>query len=486
VTLRLYDTAARAERVFTPLVPGQVGIYICGLTTQAPPHIGHVRFAVAFDVLRRWLEGRHGYRVSLVRNVTDIDDKILAKAEAAGEPWFALSYRNELATTAALDLLGVLPPTYEPRATGHVPEMVELMETLIDKSHAYPAPDGSGDVYFDVRSYAEYGSLTHQRIEDMAAAEDADPRGKRDPRDFALWKGRKDSEPETASWPTPYGRGRPGWHLECSAMARKYLGDAFDIHGGGVDLRFPHHENEQAQSRAAGLGFAGFWLHNAWVTVGGEKMSKSLGNSLRISEITKVARPLTVRYYLTAAHYRSTIEYHEGSLREAEAAVERIEGFLRRAERVVGAADAAGGGIPRGADADALPEDFAEAMDDDLNVSGALAVVHDTVRAGNTALDEGDDEAVVSAVRAVVATTSVLGVNPLDPHWDKGPRSSGSENHTALDALVELQLEARGRARGARDYATADAIRDQLAAVGIAIEDTPSGASWSLARRTEG
>ena len=328
MSLRLYDTAARELRDFTPLVPGQVGIYICGLTTQGAPHIGHVRFAVAFDVLRRWLEGRHGYEVTLVRNVTDIDDKILARSAEAGVPWFALSYRNEVETARALDALGVLPPTYEPRATGHIPEMVELMEALVEKGHAYAAPDGSGDVYFDVKSFPEYGSLTHQRIDDMAAAEDADPRGKRDPRDFALWKGRKESEPVSASWPTPFGVGRPGWHLECSAMARRYLGDAFDIHGGGIDLRFPHHENEQAQSRAAGLGFARYWLHNAWVTVERREDGQVSRQRPGGQRVTKVARPLAVRYYLTAAHYRSTIEYHEGSLEEAEATVERIEGFL--------------------------------------------------------------------------------------------------------------------------------------------------------------
>ncbi len=480
MSLRLYDTAARELRDFTPLVPGQVGIYICGLTTQSAPHIGHVRFAVAFDVLRRWLEGRYGYQVTLIRNVTDIDDKILAKSAEAGEPWFALSYRNEVETAKALDLLGVLPPTYEPRATGHIPEMVELMQVLIEKGHAYPAPDGSGDVYFDVRSFPEYGSLTHQRIEDMAAAEDADPRGKHDPRDFALWKGRKESEPASASWPTPFGTGRPGWHLECSAMARKYLGDAFDIHGGGVDLRFPHHENEQAQSRAAGLDFANFWLHNAWVTVAGEKMSKSLGNSLVVSEVTKVARPLAVRYYLTAAHYRSTIEYHEGSLQEADSAVERIDGFLRRALRSMN------GGADLTPDHSRIPEAFAEAMDDDLNVSGALAVVHETVRAGNTALDDGDDEGVAAAFAHVVAMTDLLGVNPLDQRWDGGPTNGGNEAQLALDALVGAQLEARAAARAARDYATADAIREQLAAVGIQIDDTASGATWSLARRTEG
>jgi cysteinyl-tRNA synthetase len=478
VSLRLYDTAAQELREFTPLVPGSVGIYICGLTTQAPPHIGHVRFAVAFDVLRRWLEGRYGYDVTLVRNVTDIDDKILAKSAEAGEPWFALSYRNEVATSAALASLGVLPPTYEPRATGHIPEMVTLMDTLVEKGHAYPAPDGSGDVYFDVRSFPEYGSLTHQRIEDMEAAEDADPRGKRDPRDFALWKGHKSTEPESASWPTPFGAGRPGWHLECSAMARKYLGDSFDIHGGGVDLRFPHHENEQAQSHAAGLGFANYWLHNAWVTVGGEKMSKSLGNSLIVSEVTKVARPLAVRYYLTAAHYRSTIEYHEGSLAEADAAVERIEGFLRRALRT----------LPEGTsttpDPERVPDSYAASMDDDLNVSGALAVVHDTVRAGNTAIDDRDDDALATAFAQVLAMTDLLGVNPLDPHWEGGSDNGAGDAQAALGALVRVQLEARAAARAARDFATADTIRDQLGAAGIDIEDTASGANWSLRRES--
>jgi cysteinyl-tRNA synthetase len=354
--------------------------------------------------------------------------------------------------------------------------MVTLMETLVEKGHAYPAPDGSGDVYFDVRSFPEYGSLTHQRIEDMEAAEDADPRGKRDPRDFALWKGRKESEPESASWPTPFGVGRPGWHLECSAMARKYLGDAFDIHGGGVDLRFPHHENEQAQSHAAGLGFANYWLHNAWVTVGGEKMSKSLGNSLIVSEVTKVARPLAIRYYLTAAHYRSTIEYHEGSLAEADAAVERIEGFLRRALRA----------LPEGTstipDPTRVPDSYAASMDDDLNVSGALAVVHDTVRAGNTSIDERDDDALATAFAQVLAMTDLLGVNPLDPHWDGGADNGAGDTQAALDALVQVQLEARAAARAARDFATADTIRDQLGAAGIVIEDTASGANWSLRR----
>ncbi|HET7761544.1 MAG TPA: cysteine--tRNA ligase [Phycicoccus sp.] len=473
MTLRLFDSMSRELRDFVPVVPGKAGIYICGLTTQAPPHLGHVRFAVAFDILRRWLERGHGFDVTLIRNVTDIDDKILAKSADAGEPWYAISYRNEVETAEALDDLGVLPPTYEPRATGHVPEMVELMETLVEKGHAYRADDASGDVYFDVRSWPSYGELTHQSVDDMADAEDADPRGKRDPRDFALWKGHKPEEPATAAWPTPFGAGRPGWHLECSAMARKYLGDTFDIHGGGVDLRFPHHENEIAQSRAAGLGFANYWLHNAWVTMGGEKMSKSLGNSLRVSEVVKHHRPLAVRYYLSAAHYRSTIEYHDGSIEEAGAAVERIEGFLRRALPGVPTL------VPDGSAE--LPAEFRESMDDDLGVSGALAVVHETVRAGNTALDDGDHEDAATIAHQVVAMTDVIGVNPLDPAWSDGDGDGGAAL-AALESLVRDRLAARAAARSARDYETADAIRDELTAAGITLEDTAAGARWSLSR----
>jgi len=479
VSIRLYDTATQELRDFVPITEGKAGIYVCGLTTQGAPHIGHVRFAVAFDILRRWLTRGHGFEVTLIRNVTDIDDKILAKSAEAGVPWWAWSYANERATSEALDLLGVLPPTYEPRATGHIPEMQEIMAALIDKGHAYAAKDGSGDVYFDVRSYPAYGELTHQRIEDMEAAADADPRGKRDPRDFALWKGHKAGEPESASWPTAFGQGRPGWHLECSAMARKYLGDTFDIHGGGVDLRFPHHENEQAQSRAAGLGFANYWLHNAWVTISGEKMGKSLGNALLVGEITRHARPLAVRYYLGAAHYRSTIEYHEGSLAEAEAAVDRIEGFLRRA---LGRGAVVTDGGDHGTE---LPTDFVEAMDDDLNVSGALAVIHETVRAGNTALDEGDDDEARALGLQVVAMTDVLGVNPLHPQWGSSSGFGTDDAMPALDALVRDRIEARAAARSARDFTAADQIRDQLTAAGIAVEDTSSGARWSLARRND-
>ncbi len=479
MSLRLHDTASGAVRPFEPLVPGEASVYLCGATVQAPPHIGHVRSGIAFDVLARWLEVGHGLRVIFVRNVTDVDDKILAKSAEAGVPWWAWASVNEQAFTAAYDALGVRRPTYEPRATGHVTEMLELVDELVGKGHAYLAPDGSGDVYFDVRSWPDYGSLTHQALADMEPAADADPRGKRDPRDFALWKGAK--EGEQASWRTPWGRGRPGWHLECSAMARRYLGRAFDIHAGGLDLRFPHHENEQAQSRAAGDDFARTWLHNGWVTVGGEKMSKSLGNSLVVSTVLAGgARPLALRYALGTAHYRSMIEYAPEHLVDAGRALDRVEGFLRRAGEAAG--DAGTAATPDRLDRSSVPEAFAAALDDDLNVPGALAVLHERVRAGNTALEAGDVAAAGGARREVVAMAEVLGINPLDPHW-AGTTSGGGRAEEALDALVRAELERRAAARAARDFAAADAVRDRLTGLGIAVEDTPDGARWTWAER---
>ncbi len=462
-------------RDFVPLVAGRVGVYVCGATPQSSPHIGHMRSAVAFDVLRRWLE-RAGDEVTVVRNVTDIDDKVLARAAEAGVPWWQHSLRFEREFSAAYASVNVAPPTYEPRATGHVTEMVELVERLVEAGHAYAAADGSGDVYFDVRSWPSYGELTNQGVDDMTPAEDADPRGKRDPRDFALWKGAKPAEPATASWPTPWGRGRPGWHLECSAMATRYLGAEFDIHGGGLDLRFPHHENELAQSRAAGDGFARFWLHNAWVVQGGEKMSKSLGNTMGMEALVEQVPAVVVRYLLTAPHYRSHIEIVDGSLEEARTAYERVENFVVRAAEVLGAAVT---------DVDlatvALPAGFVTAMDDDLGTPAAVAVLHETVRSGNTALAGGEKEAALAAALAVRAMADVLGVDPLDPHWRGGGAGRGEARlRAALDALVRAELEARAAARAVKDFASADDIRTRLTNAGIAVEDTPDGARWTL------
>jgi len=484
VTLRFYDTASAEVRDFVPLEAGKASVYYCGATVQGMPHVGHVRSAIAFDQLTRWLEYR-GLRVTVVRNVTDIDDKILAKSAQSftedwseeptakyAEEWWALAYRYEQEFEKAYEVLGVQRPTYEPRATGHIPEMHALVQRLIDRGHAYPALDDSGDVYFDVRSWSKYGSLTRQNIDDMQAAPDADPRGKKDPRDFALWKGHKDADPETASWASPWGAGRPGWHLECSAMVTKYLGDRFDIHGGGLDLRFPHHENEMAQSQAAGDGFANFWMHNGMVTYEGEKMSKSVGNTISPAEMLDLASPRVVRYYLGQAHYRSVLDYRPTSLQEAAAAVERIDGFISRAARMLASAD----GTLLSASHGRVPEAFEAAMDDDLNVPQALAVLHDTVRAGNAALTAGELDAARQALVSVTDMLRVLGISDA-----AAPAQDGHANE-ALKVLVEAQLEARAQARANKDWAASDAIRDTLAAAGIVVEDSADGASWSLKR----
>ncbi|UNZ18639.1 cysteine--tRNA ligase [Streptomyces sp. 891-h] len=463
MTLRLYDTSARQIRDFSPLEPGCVSIYLCGATVQAPPHIGHIRSGLNFDIMRRWFTYR-GYDVTFVRNVTDIDDKIITKSAEQGRPWWAIGYENERAFNAAYDALGCLPPTYEPRATGHIPEMVEMMRVLIDRGHAYAA---DGNVYFDVRSFGDYLSLSNQELDNLLQPAGEGETGKRDPRDFAMWKAAKPGEP---FWETPFGPGRPGWHLECSAMAHKYLGRVFDIHGGGVDLVFPHHENEIAQSRAFGDGFARYWAHNAWVTMSGEKMSKSLGNSVLVSEMVKQWRPLVLRYYLGNPHYRSTIEYSTESLHEAESAFGRIEGFLQRGVELVG----------QTAPAERVPEAFAEAMDDDFGVPQALAVVHTTVRQGNAALGEGDKTAVATAVAEVRAMLGVLGMDPLDAPWTAAAPAAAADLHSVVDSLVGLVLEQRQAARARKDYATADAIRDELGRAGLTIEDTPSGPRWEL------
>jgi cysteinyl-tRNA synthetase len=474
--LRLHDSLTRTTAPLDPVVPGHVGIYVCGATPQSSPHIGHVRAQVVYDVLRRWLL-HSGYQVTLIRNVTDIDDKILAKAADAGRPWWAHAYRYEREFSDAYAALRVMPPTYEPRATGHVTEMVELMRRLVDAGHAYHVP-GTADVYFDVRSFAAYGRLTRQGLDDLAPADDTDPElagRKRDPRDFALWKSAKDTEPATASWPTPWGRGRPGWHLECSAMATRYLGAEFDIHGGGLDLRFPHHENELAQSVAAGDAFARVWLHSALLTTAGEKMSKSLGNTLGVQHLLGQARPEVLRYYLVSAHYRSNLEFSDTSLTEAAAAWERIDSFLRRARELVGDDEVDGPDAPIGLPCAA----FTAAMDDDLSVPSALAALHGVVREGNAALAAGERAEVAGSARSVLAMARLLAIEPAERVGD-----ADRATH-ALDRLVGAELRARATARAARDWATADAVRDRLADAGVVIEDTADGARWALAE-TEG
>jgi cysteinyl-tRNA synthetase len=470
VTLRFYDTAAREIRDFDPVVPGKASLYLCGATVQAPPHIGHIRSGVNFDILRRWLMAS-GYDVTFCRNVTDIDDKIIRIAQESGVPWWAVAEVNQRAFTRAYDVLGCLPPDVEPRATGHVPEMIVLMRRLIEAGHAYAA---GGDVYFDVSSKPDYGCLSGQRLEHMRPAGDTEGAdAKRDPRDFALWKGHRPGEP---SWETPWGPGRPGWHLECSAMATKYLGATFDIHGGGLDLVFPHHENERAQSTAAGDGFARYWMHNGLVGIAGEKMSKSLGNSLLVDAMVTEVRPAELRYYLGQAHYRSGIEYSREALDEAVAAYRRIEGFVVRAAEL--AADPAASGPAT--DPAAIPAPFSAALDDDLGVPQALAVVHDAVHAGNTALAAGDSSGSAKHLMEVRAMLGVLGLDPLSEQWSAGGGSQGLRE--VISALVTVALEQRQAAKERKDYGTADAIRDGLADAGIVVEDTPRGPRWVLGR----
>ena len=458
--LKLYDTATRAIRDFTPIKKGEVSIYLCGATVQAAPHIGHIRSGVNFDILRRWLIAS-GNSVTFVRNVTDIDDKILQKAIVEKTPWWAVAMKYERAFSDAYVALNVLPPTYEPRATGHITQMIELMEILISNGSAY-AP-GNGDVYLEVRKLKRYLTLSNQKLDDLLPADDAAETYKRDPRDFALWKAAKPGEP---SWPTPWGAGRPGWHLECSAMAQAYLGESFDIHGGGLDLIFPHHENEIAQSQAAGYSFANTWMHNAWVTTAGEKMSKSLGNSLLVTEILKRVRGVELRWYLGSAHYRSMLEFSFEALEESAVAFSRIENFLNRTIETLGKNPEP-----------VISKNFAKLMDDDLAVPQALALVSEWLKSGNSALTSGDSKSVSESAANIRGVLSILGCDPFEAAFAQ----SGSGNlNEAMDGLIALLLEQREAARLRKDFSAADSIRDRITSLGITIEDTAQGPRWSV------
>ena len=453
--LNLYDTKSRVIAPFKPIKKGEAGIYLCGATVQAPPHIGHIRSGVNFDILRRWLI-TSGFNVTFVRNVTDIDDKILHKAVHEEIPWWQVAMKYERAFTDAYNALNVLPPTYEPRATGHITQMIELMQKLIENNSAY-AP-GNGDVYLEVRKLKEYLTLSNQKLDDLQSSEDADATYKKDPRDFALWKAAKKGDP---AWPTPWGAGRPGWHLECSAMAHAYLGEAFDIHGGGLDLIFPHHENEIAQSNAAGYKFANTWMHNAWVTTSGEKMSKSLGNSLQVVEILKKVRGIELRWYLGSAHYRSMLEFSFEALNESATAFKRIEAFLSRAESVIGKEIEI-----------VIADEFAKAMNDDLAVPQGLAFIAESMRIGNSA---GDDKKVLAKTAGEIrGALSILGCDPKDAAFAKD-----KSNDAAMDGLIKLALAQREAARERKDFKAADEIRDQIASLGITVEDTTNGPRWS-------
>ncbi len=454
-SLNLYDTKSRKVSIFKPIKKDEVGIYLCGATVQAAPHIGHIRSGVNFDILRRWLI-TSGYKVNFIRNVTDIDDKILHKAVHEEIPWWQVAAKYERAFTDAYNWLNVMPPTCEPRATGHITQMIQLIEKLIENGSAY-AP-GNGDVYLEVKKDKNYLSLSNQKLEDLLVADDVDLKFKKDPKDFTLWKAAKKDEP---SWPTPWGDGRPGWHIECSAMAHAYLGESFDIHGGGLDLIFPHHENEIAQSNAAGYGFANIWMHNAWVTTSGEKMSKSLGNSLQVAEVLKKVRGIELRWYLGSAHYRSMLEFSFEALAESATAFKRIEAFLSRAEVILGKAPEI-----------LIADEFTKAMNDDLAVPRALAFIAENMRIGNSAAD--DKKVIAKTSGEIRGALSILGCDPKDAAF-----KSNTSNSAAIDGLIKLALEQREAARLRKDFAAADQIRDQIASLGITVEDTANGPRWS-------
>lgn len=456
--INLYNTLTREISPFTPITEGKVGIYLCGATVQAPPHIGHIRSGINFDILRRWLIAR-GYEVTFIRNVTDIDDKILHNAIHEEMPWWALAQKYERVFTAAYAELNVMPPTYEPRATGHITQMIELILLLIERGKAYPV--ANGDVYLDVRALDSYLTLSGQKLDDLLSSADGEESIKRNPQDFALWKSAKPGEP---SWPTPWGAGRPGWHIECSAMAQAYLGEKFDIHAGGLDLIFPHHENEIAQSNGAGYPFAQRWLHNAWVTTAGEKMSKSLGNTLRIQELLKRVRGIELRWYLGSAHYRSMLEYSPEALDESAVGFRRIESFLKRAAGTLGKRPEI-----------SYADQFVAAMNDDLAVPAALAVISELVKEGNNAMTAKELTILQQKAAHVRGALSVLGCDPWDQAWERG--DSGLTE--VVSGLVKTLLDERESARARKDFASADRIRDAITDLGLTIEDTPDGPRWS-------
>lgn len=463
--MKLFDTQSGELREFKPITPGEVGIYVCGPTVQSEPHIGHLRSALVYDLLSRWLSAQ-GMKVTLIRNVTDIDDKVLDKAKEQKLQWWEVAYKNEQLFSRDYQRLGLTAPKLEPRATGHIPQMIELIQKLISSGHAYQA-SGTADVYFDTASWPSYGELTNQDLSDVES-EELHP-GKKAQTDFALWKATKPGEPGSASWPSPFGAGRPGWHIECSAMASHYLGSNFDIHGGGLDLRFPHHENELAQSKAAGDKFANYWLHNGLVNVGGQKMSKSIGNTVSSSDLFELATPAAVRYYLASAHYRSVLDYQPSVLAEAEAALQRLHAFLKRSERELRQTQFA-----QLDSTVALPQSFVDEMNDDLNIPAALAEIHEAVTAGNKELDDQQWREASQHRAEVEQMLNVLGLAPSQ--WP----SAVSEEHKALDQLVRQLIEQREQARKEKNFELADSIREQLEASGIELSDGPTGTHWSV------
>jgi cysteinyl-tRNA synthetase len=464
-SIQVYNTLGRRVEPFRPLEDGVVGMYVCGPTVQSEPHVGHGRFAVAFDVIRRYLRWR-GFDVTYVQNITDVEDKIIAAAAETGESTDELATRVAARFSEAFDALGVERPDHEPKATEHIDGMIAIIGRLIDRGLAYP--ETNGDVYFSVRTLESYGRLSGRNLDDLLSGARVEvDEFKHDPLDFALWKAAKPGEP---SWDSPWGPGRPGWHIECSAMSSEFLGDSFDIHGGGNDLIFPHHENEIAQSEGAtGKPFATYWLHSGMVNLGGEKMSKSTGHIIGLAEAIERFGGIAVRLFYLRAHYRSPLEFSEDLVRDAKASLDRIGRVLERSEP---------GGNP---DPEVMSR-FVEKMDDDFATPEALSVLFDAVREANRALDAGDDATgVIDAVHEIVDVfglrASTVGLDDLADALSSLATSVGAAAGSPEDVLESL-LERRSAARSERDFATSDAIRDGLAEIGIVVEDTADGARW--------
>jgi cysteinyl-tRNA synthetase len=458
-----HNSLTSRKELLRPLTPGAIGMYVCGMTVYDLMHVGHARMVIVFDTVRRYLEAS-GYRVTFVQNITDIDDKIIKRAGENHEPIGALTARQITALHADLAALGVRPPDHEPRATDYIPQMIRMIATLIERGYAYVAADG--DVMFAVRKFAPYGRLSGKKLDDLRAGARIElDTAKRDPLDFVLWKISKPGEPQ---WDSPWGEGRPGWHIECSAMASEILGNHFDIHGGGTDLKFPHHENEIAQSCAASdAPFVNVWMHNGFVNVNDEKMSKSLGNFFTVREVLPLLRPEVLRYFVISSHYRGPINYSEENLTQADAALERLYLALR--------------GTPMGV-AGELPEDFHGAMADDFNTPEALAVVQMLARDLNAAKAAGHGAEVAKLAASMRACGAVLGVLTLDPEdFLRRSRSLSAQRGATAgpdDAAIAALIAARTAARKARNFKESDRIRDELAAAGVVLEDGPQGTTW--------
>jgi len=466
--MQVFNSLGREPQPFAPRDEGSVGIYVCGPTVQSAPHIGHGRSAVAFDVIRRYLEWR-GFDVTYVVNITDVEDKIIAAAAERGTTAEAVATETAKQFRTAYGKLNIRPPDIEPKATEHIAEMIELIEDLVAADHAYPA--SNGDVYFSVRSFEAYGQLSGRKIDDLISGSRIEPgEDKRDPLDFALWKAAKPGEPH---WDSPWGSGRPGWHIECSAMARKYLGHGFDIHGGGTDLVFPHHENEVAQAEAAyGAPFARYWLHNGMVNLGGEKMAKSTGLVVDLLESLAQHPPMAIRLFYLRTHYRRPVDFTADAVEDAVSALERLWAFRRRS----------GGGVGSQPHAEAM-ERFRHFMDDDFDTAGAVSVLFDLVREGNSRLDAGS--AVDEWVAAYDEIIGVLGlaepavtVDDLEPALDDLAARFGVEPASDPQETINRLVEVRTRARADKDFALSDSVRDELAGLGIVVEDAAGGTRW--------